>query len=1131
MSVEEGRILISEFLPGKPGNNNAEFVELYNTGTAFADLAGWSLWYRMDEEQAERRLYTWRQGEGVPGWGHYLLIRKGESDAVGLLPDGEFDVPLFDRRGGLVLRNARGEVMDVLGWGAAPGGYFAGTPAPAPTGGASLERLPGGTAGSAFYTGDNAADFLRNPTPDPQNTGSPLAPYPGPGLTMALTLPESVEPGAELSYRVQIVNGTERTLTDVSAWLPLPQRFTMEDSALAVGMAPASEGLSWMVEALAPGEGVEAELALHAPLLYTTQLLRGGYVEATGWPLRSYAPPQRVAIEGGSLPIAAARTLFDRQVTVEGVATMYTGGFFAGSTGTKFYLEDETGGIQVFCPGGQGAVRVQLGQRVRVTGEIELYRGSVEIIPGTYATDIVILEEDGDPPAATPSTIADFGGDEALLGRLAVVEGEVTRLQEFTYSYELDLEDEEGRQVLVYVEKQTGIDGELLEVGARYRVRGIVDMYDTKRQLKPRLQGDFWRRYPPQLMLRLSGNPSVRAGDLITYTLTASNYTAEPLTGLFVSASVPVAGATVAGVLDGGVLEGAEVTWSLSRLEPEAQVDVRYTVRVAETARERIVSDGAVATAAEWPAPVVTPPHVTYVGDGVPIWAVQGPGMASPYVRQELTTEGIVTGVFPELDGFWIQSLTPDNDPTTSEGLFVLAERLDLEAAIAQGDRVLVHGRVRERSEETLLHLHGEVEVVGRGYPLPVPVELDPPQDEAEALRYYEALEGMLVQVSEPAVAVAPTSQYGEYVLVRQGWGVERVRRTDTAGMLIFVDDGSNARHRDGSTLPYVVHAGDRVIGVLGPLAYTYGNYKVQPLAPPTVVTRDRTLPRLPEAGPNAFTLATFNVENLFDAQLPHPSDPPKPTPAEYALHLAKVADAIVAMGRPTIVALQEVEHLGVLEALAAEPSLVEVGYVPTLIEGTDSRGIDVGYLVRSDRAVLEGVSAHPAPEGLFSRPPLLITVTVALDSGPQTLYVLNNHFVSMSAGEEVTEPRRVAQAAWNAQLVGELRLRDPQAHVAIVGDLNSFYISPPLDLLREEGLRHVYEGVAPERPYSYIYQGRTQTLDHILVTPGLYDYLAAVDALPIGADFPLPQPDDSSARRVSDHNPVIATFVFDDRR
>ncbi len=85
-------------------------------------------------------------------------------------------------------------------------------------------------------------------------------------------------------------------------------------------------------------------------------------------------------------------------------------------------------------------------------------------------------------------------------------------------------------------------------------------------------------------------------------------------------------------------------------------------------------------------------------------------------------------------------------------------------------------------------------------------------------------------------------------------------------------------------------------------------------------------------------------------------------------------------MGAPTIVGLQEVENIDVLEDLAEQEAIADYDYQPFLVEGTDSRGIDVGYLVRGDQATVEGASAYPAPEGLTSRPPLLITVTLHLD-------------------------------------------------------------------------------------------------------------------------------------------------------
>jgi len=130
-----------------------------------------------------------------------------------------------------------------------------------------------------------------------------------------------------------------------------------------------------------------------------------------------------------------------------------------------------------------------------------------------------------------------------------------------------------------------------------------------------------------------------------------------------------------------------------------------------------------------------------------------------------------------------------------------------------------------------------------------------------------------------------------------------------------------------------------------------------------------------------------------------------------------------------------------------------------------------------------------------------------------------------MSAGVEATEPRRNAQAAWNAEVVEQV-LRDyPNANVAVIGDLNSFYDSRPIDTLRESGMKHVFEILLQDERYTYIYQGLSQTLDHILVNPVLFELLTRTEVLHVNADFGLPDPGDPSPTHTSDHDPVVAVF------
>ena len=78
LAASDGRALISEVLLGGPGNNNLEFIELYNAGTRPVDLTGWSLWYRVNPNQAEIPVYVWDSPADLPGLGHYLLTRAGQ---------------------------------------------------------------------------------------------------------------------------------------------------------------------------------------------------------------------------------------------------------------------------------------------------------------------------------------------------------------------------------------------------------------------------------------------------------------------------------------------------------------------------------------------------------------------------------------------------------------------------------------------------------------------------------------------------------------------------------------------------------------------------------------------------------------------------------------------------------------------------------------------------------------------------------------------------------------------------------------------------------------------------------------------------------------------------------------------
>lgn len=103
---------------------------------------------------------------------------------------------------------------------------------------------------------------------------------------------------------------------------------------------------------------------------------------------------------------------------------------------------------------------------------------------------------------------------------------------------------------------------------------------------------------------------------------------------------------------------------------------------------------------------------------------------------------------------------------------------------------------------------------------------------------------------------------------------------------------------------------------------------------------------------------------------------------------------------------------------------------------------------------------------------------------------------------------------------------------VAVVGDLNAYAKEDPIEVLIDAGFRDA----APRRQYSYVFNGLSGSLDHILLNRAARQRLVRADVWNINAvesqfyeystyrttSLDLYRPDQ---RRASDHDPVIAGF------
>jgi uncharacterized repeat protein (TIGR01451 family) len=962
-------------------------------------------------------------------------------------------------------------------------------------------------------------------------------------LSITLVAPPSVEPGTQFDYELEVANKAGISAQDVLITFGVPIDLTI--AAVSDGGMVDGNRVRWVLAEMAGGTAVSRRVTVGAPLTYAILVAQDYGVQAGDWLLPAVGTPVYTRIEGGIASIGAARSLVGERVTIEGITTMIDHGYRPGGTGDWFYLQDETGGIRVQLSDQVGVLpALALGERVQATGEVSNYLGSLRVvINGRWGVEVL---GQGESPVPDKVTIAQMADGAQWAGRLIATTGQAIRVEEFADGYEIELAGDQGDVLLVYGDKLAGLDlqVERIEVGHQYTVAGIGEMYGERFYLKPRTDADVVEVPLPTLAVEGHAPANVLPGETLEYTFIVANRTAAPLVNVVVTSTLPAGYAILTAVEDGGELITDTLRWAIPSLLPHGDRSVRFSVVVAGSITGEVGAvalDHYAAWADGWPFREVGLPLRTFISDCVPIHAIQGPGFVSPYALDVVDTEGVVTGVFPGLEGFWIQGLMPDGNPLTSEGLFVYAGAVGLERALhlEVGDRVKVRGRVRERWGQTEIHVAARqgVVVVDGDLPLPDPIELEPPVGIDAAVAYYEPLEGMLVSVTDAAIAVAPTSCEGEYALVRPEQSVDRVLDGQEAGLLITVDDGSLSWHADGTTISPTVRTGDWVGNLVGPLAFISGRYKIEPIGPPTVSPAPvEPVEPLPQPGNGEFSIATFNTGGSCESRTSHDLGAlPGSSDTEFERKRDGIVETIVALGAPTIVGLQAVENEGVLEDVANQPALAAYDYQPASIEATGDRGAGVGFLVRGDRATLKGVGRFQVPVGLFVQPPLMVTTTVSLagadgTTGKVTVYAIVNDLIGTVGSGALSGPHRVMQAAWNASLVDEILVYDPTAYVVVLGDLNDGQNSAPLQALTKGPipggrLVNVAEVLPAADRYSTISHGVSRLLDYILVTPALAARQVRANVLHVNADYPPSNQVDLGPYRSSGHDPVVAVF------
>ncbi len=440
-------------------------------------------------------------------------------------------------------------------------------------------------------------------------------------------------------------------------------------------------------------------------------------------------------------------------------------------------------------------------------------------------------------------------------------------------------------------------------------------------------------------------------------------------------------------------------------------------------------------------------------------------------------------------------------------------------------------------------------------------IEKTPITPTRSALDFYESIEGMRVEV-DGARVVGPSNKYGEqYVTTKPA------SATTYRGGAILLGENRTPAGRleiatlDGSSLGLDV--GDVLQGAtVGPLDYSnYGGYVLQAATLGTV--RHNHLPRGAATGPvrGQLSIATYNVENL----APGDSD------AKYA---ALGGGVVTDLASPDIVSLEEIQDNsgatddGVVAADRTLDKLVaaivaaggpkysyrEIDPVDDQDGGQPGGNIRVAFLFNPARVGFDDLGSADINRSTTGTTVSKVRGRAQLSLSPgrldptnpvwadsrkplvgqfkfhgQRVIVVANHFDSKGGDqnadgryqypEQSSATQRAGQALVVHDFVNRVLDADKKTNVVVLGDLNDYQFSPALDVLRTgaadgggpANLVDLISTLPVDQRYTYVYNGVSQVLDHILVSPSVG-----------GVTYRVVHVNSEYHDQVSDHDPQV---------
>ena len=433
-----------------------------------------------------------------------------------------------------------------------------------------------------------------------------------------------------------------------------------------------------------------------------------------------------------------------------------------------------------------------------------------------------------------------------------------------------------------------------------------------------------------------------------------------------------------------------------------------------------------------------------------------------------------------------------------------------------------------------------------------------------DGIDFLESLEAMRVTVPDPLV-VAPTNRFGEIFTVADG-GATATGLSERRTLNVSPDDFNPEKLQvdvDDGILPGfeppAVDAGARLDGVTGVVGYGFGNFEIHPTAPFGFAPSD-LLPETTtlDVGDDRPSIATYNVLNL------DPNDDDGDADVADGRFAAVAEHVVESLGAPDVVALQEIQDgsgsaddgavsaeltlTALADAIVAAggpryESIDSEGLVDGSVGGQPGGNIRVAFLYDPARVELAGepeLLTDPIDQATNPLNPFFgsrIPLAADFSFDHEIVTVVNSHFSSKGGSAPIlgteqpfaerqedpdvngsVDERRLQAAAVNDYVAGRLA-EDPEASVVALGDLNEFEFVSPVGEILSGNLSNTTLLLEPNERYSFVFQGNSQQLDHVLVSEALADDVE-VDVVHVNSELA------ETPARASDHDPVLVTIA-----